>query len=125
MEKSIEFLAGAIEMLNQITQYSVNKPKEYGRLSRWIKALYESDFEYEEYLGKKYLILQMPNQKQVKKSKKGETYTCMFCGHFHLHGADNGHRVPHCHNGIVLEKITHKDGTDLYLKDGYIIRMDI
>lgn len=123
---AINFIHGACCQLHILNNYYLNKKKEEQRLNWWRQSLENSHFEYELIQNKAFLVVRRSNQKNVRSSKKGLTYMCMFCGSQHRHGLADGHRAPHCNQvtTILLPVIKHKDGTILYQDDGYIVRSD-
>jgi len=118
----LSFLQGNIAMLSRIVRGELNsKASELRRLELWEANLRQGDFEYEFLADKPRLVLaQFPPDKINPNS--GKTEPCLFCGNQHLHGYGEGHRIPHC-TGFVLNKITHRDGTIVYKKDGYVIKL--
>ena len=56
--------------------------------------------------------------------KKGSELTnkCPFCGTGHIHGSAQGHRIAHCGSAYANASIFASDGTQLFMKHGYIIR---
>lgn len=125
MNTNLDFLGGYINLYKRILDEGLkNKQKEFEKLLDWYKKLLENDFEYEEYQGITFLVLAMPSYKR-KGKKPNTTFMCMFCGQEHEHGLGNGHRIAQCGNAKtpVLEFIIAKDGTKLFQKDGYIIRI--
>lgn len=70
--------------------------------------------QYEVFDGRNYAILWRDNA-------KSECDPCPFCGREHRHGIPDGHRLSHCPNNAE-RGFTASDGTDLYARDGYIVR---
>jgi hypothetical protein len=63
--------------------------------------------------GRKYPILEY-------KKRNERTQPCIFCGKRHLHGKNDGHRLPHCSKHY---EITLSDGTVVPSSRGYYIKM--
>ena len=50
------------------------------------------------------------------------TTPCPFCRQRHEHGIGDGHRQPHCATSRAKASVSLLDGTNVYQKDGYIVR---
>lgn len=120
--KALIFLQGASnQMGRKMEGWIKDNNKEMIRLHRWTNKIMLFNFDYE-YIGEKpHLILYVFYH-------RNQTTMCMFCGEKHNHGEAKtnreGHRNAHCSYGsLILPFIIAKDGTVLYQKDGYILRV--
>jgi hypothetical protein len=73
------------------------------------------DIQYEVLDGRAYAVLRRPEESAA-------AGPCPFCAVGHLHGIGDGHRMPHCVDGV--ETVTAADGTLIRRESGYVVRTD-
>lgn len=71
--------------------------------------------EYENYHGRPVLILYRDKGAET-------THLCPFCGNEHNHAPAEGHRIAHCGGDDPNLSVFASDGTELFMKNGYIIK---
>lgn len=114
-----ETLHTALNFVAALYAKEYTKPQILKIKSRIDKAYNHSkQFETVKIDGKIYPVLYA---QKVKDKRYWKTLPCFFCGEEHTHGAESGHRVPHC-SDICFDEISNEE-MPFKQKDGYVLKL--